>query len=227
MARLQKSKQAAVTTGQPKQPAFPARRFTAYGALSPGTGPSCPRRPQRSSRRRTWPQRREARTTRFCRPRRPPSSEVATASIAPRLTSRDDRVASLCIEAGWREETIELRKTEAKSFSRTDWTVESALNRLAKSDFSRNTVHDSGHPLRVRWRSIGCRRANQLRLRYGPDAGCGRLNSDAFASTVFSPPPCGEGLGVGVHGCSSSLGTPLPNPPPQGQGCPGKSDAHP
>jgi len=30
MARLQKRKQAAVTTGTAEQPAFPARRFTAY-----------------------------------------------------------------------------------------------------------------------------------------------------------------------------------------------------
>jgi hypothetical protein len=109
--------------------------FTAYGGLSPGTGLSCPRRPQRSSRLRIWPQRREARTTRFCRPQRPPSSETATTSIAPRLTCRDDRVASLCTEAGWRKEIRNLRKTEVKYFSRQDWTVESALNRLANFVF--------------------------------------------------------------------------------------------
>jgi hypothetical protein len=44
MARLQQKKQAAVTTGGAGQPAFPGRRFTAYTALSPGTGLSCPRR---------------------------------------------------------------------------------------------------------------------------------------------------------------------------------------
>jgi len=39
--------------------------FNAYSALSPGTGLSCSRR--RAARHRTaWPQRREARTTRFC-----------------------------------------------------------------------------------------------------------------------------------------------------------------
>jgi hypothetical protein len=36
--------QAAVTTGGAGQPAFPARWFTAYIAISPGTGLSCPRR---------------------------------------------------------------------------------------------------------------------------------------------------------------------------------------
>src|SRR5215471_14046503 len=34
--------------------------------------------------------------------------------------------------------------------------------------------------------------------------------------TYGSPPPCGEGLGVGVHPTSLSGGTPHPNPPPQG-----------
>jgi hypothetical protein len=38
MARLQQEKQAAVTTGTPNIPAFPARWFTAYGALSPVSG---------------------------------------------------------------------------------------------------------------------------------------------------------------------------------------------
>jgi hypothetical protein len=37
MARLQQKKQAAVTTGRPDQPAFPARWFTVYIALSPVT----------------------------------------------------------------------------------------------------------------------------------------------------------------------------------------------
>jgi hypothetical protein len=39
-----------------------------------------------------------------------------------------------------------------------------------------------------------------------------------YAAT-FSPPPCGEGLGVGVAGCGPSVPhgtTPHPNPPPQG-----------
>jgi hypothetical protein len=35
MARLQQKKQAAVTTGTPNDPAFPARWFTAYFVLSP------------------------------------------------------------------------------------------------------------------------------------------------------------------------------------------------
>ena len=33
---------------------------------------------------------------------------------------------------------------------------------------------------------------------------------------VFSPPPCGEGSGVGVSRMQCLWLTPLPNPPPQG-----------
>jgi len=36
MARLQQKKQAAVTTGTPNDPAFPAQWFKAYAALSLG-----------------------------------------------------------------------------------------------------------------------------------------------------------------------------------------------
>ncbi|TMJ89989.1 MAG: hypothetical protein E6G76_07050 [Alphaproteobacteria bacterium] len=42
------------------------------------------------------------------------------------------------------------------------------------------------------------------------------------AHSVYSPPPCGEGLGVGVARCFSDGATniprttPLPTPPPQG-----------
>jgi hypothetical protein len=34
---------------------------------------------------------------------------------------------------------------------------------------------------------------------------------------AFSPPPCGEGPGVGVPRALSSCLTPLPDPPPQGR----------
>jgi len=37
-----------------------------------------------------------------------------------------------------------------------------------------------------------------------------------LATDVFSPPPCGEGLGVGVLQAQLPVWTPLPNPPPQG-----------
>jgi len=37
-----------------------------------------------------------------------------------------------------------------------------------------------------------------------------------LATGVFSPPPCGEGLGVGVLQAQLPVWTPLPNPPPQG-----------
>jgi hypothetical protein len=39
------------------------------------------------------------------------------------------------------------------------------------------------------------------------------------ADSVGSPPPCGEGLGVGVVRCGNAVPdctTPLPTPPPQG-----------
>jgi hypothetical protein len=38
MARLQQETQAAVTTGQPNMPAFPAQWFTAYSVLFPVSG---------------------------------------------------------------------------------------------------------------------------------------------------------------------------------------------
>ena len=56
--------------------------------LSPGTGLSCPCRAQIVLR--TWPQRREARTTRLLRPRTLCSSGKVFASIASRLTFGDD-----------------------------------------------------------------------------------------------------------------------------------------
>ncbi len=43
MARLQKEKQAAVTTGLAEQPAFPARWLNGCSVLSQGTGLACPR----------------------------------------------------------------------------------------------------------------------------------------------------------------------------------------
>src|SRR5262249_50977090 len=48
---------------------------------------------------------------------------------------------------------------------------------------------------------------------------CLCLNRNEAAYSVHSPPPCGEGLGVGVvvwGNVSASPHHPLPNPPPQG-----------
>jgi hypothetical protein len=47
------------------------------------------------------------------------------------------------------------------------------------------------------------------------------MRADLFgnSATDTSPPPCGEGLGVGVGGCGTAVPhgtTPHPNPPPQG-----------
>src|SRR2546429_663547 len=45
------------------------------------------------------------------------------------------------------------------------------------------------------------------------------IESVRAASSVDSPPPCGEGLGVGVVQCGDAApnrATPLPSPPPQG-----------
>ena len=47
------------------------------------------------------------------------------------------------------------------------------------------------------------------------ERGANRQETKIFYA-VFSPPPCGEGSGVGV--CESvPRGYPLPNPPPQGR----------
>jgi hypothetical protein len=58
----------------------------------------------------------------------------------PRLARRDDRDTPLFIEAGWRDGNTYFGKTEEIYFSRRDWTVESALNRLTKFDFSRTRI---------------------------------------------------------------------------------------
>src|SRR5438132_13978379 len=45
------------------------------------------------------------------------------------------------------------------------------------------------------------------------------MESVRAASSVDSPPPCGEGSGVGVVKCGDAApnrATPLPSPPPQG-----------
>jgi hypothetical protein len=47
---------------------------------------------------------------------------------------------ALGIEAGCRHETIDFGKTEAKYFSRKDWTTDSPLNRLAKFAFARTRL---------------------------------------------------------------------------------------
>src|SRR5690349_9629713 len=68
--------------------------FTAYSALSPGTGLSCPCREQIVLL--TWPQRREARTTRLCRPRYAcVRLTQLTRPSHPASNVRDDREAPL------------------------------------------------------------------------------------------------------------------------------------
>src|SRR5229473_4763607 len=51
--------------------------------------------------------------------------------------------------------------------------------------------------------------------------GCERFRQDSgnmlsCSALSFSPPPCGEGSGVGVRGRDLACGYPLPNPPAQG-----------
>jgi hypothetical protein len=92
----------------------------------PGTGLSCPVA-ARIVPRATWPQRREARTTRPCRPRSIRSSGETTRPSHPHLRSVTIGHNALCTEA----------KNGIKYFSRRDWTLESALNRLTKFDSSR------------------------------------------------------------------------------------------
>jgi hypothetical protein len=74
-----------------RNPAFPAQWCYGLYVLSPGTGLSCPRR--RADRTRTtWPQRREARTTRFRRPRsRHSSAQGLRADVTASIASRFQR----------------------------------------------------------------------------------------------------------------------------------------
>jgi hypothetical protein len=83
--------------------------FNAYVVLSPGTGLSCSCRKQIVLL--TWPQRREARTTRFhvrigaVRPHEN-SRASPTRPSHPRLAFRDDRDTPLQTEAGWTIECL-------------------------------------------------------------------------------------------------------------------------
>jgi hypothetical protein len=86
---------------------------------------------------RTWPQRREARTTRPRRPRSIRSSGETTRPSHPHLRSVTIGHNALCTEARWCEEIPAFLKHRIKYFSRRDWTLESALNRLTKFDSSR------------------------------------------------------------------------------------------
>jgi hypothetical protein len=77
-----------------KHPAFPAQWFYGLYVLSPGTGLSCPRhaRALDQSLSRAWPQRREARTTRFRRPRsRHSSAQGLRADVIASIASRFQR----------------------------------------------------------------------------------------------------------------------------------------
>src|SRR5215831_3463130 len=109
-------KQAAVTTGQPKQPAFPAQWFYGLYVISPGTGLVCPRRTQRASR---------------CElglsvGRSGPHDFAVHISIArlatltrpsqPALNVRDDASVPLWSRRDDGESTTLLRKTEVKYF---------------------------------------------------------------------------------------------------------------
>jgi len=89
MARLQQGKQAAVTTGKAGTTGIPCAMGLRLTPWSPRcAGLFSHRRSWHRSR--TWRQRRGARTTRLDRTRRLRSSRAAVASIAPRLTFRDD-----------------------------------------------------------------------------------------------------------------------------------------
>ena len=111
MARLQTEKQAAVTTGPAGHPAFPARWAIVLYVISPGTGCLAPVTGGSSSPP-AWHQHRDARTTRFQRPRKTshplsagkPSQRCtrpvdiarpddAVAATASRPASRDDAYA--------------------------------------------------------------------------------------------------------------------------------------
>src|SRR5438034_10423157 len=67
-----------------------------------------------------------------------PASTFVTIAIRPSL-----------VEAGWREEIIYFRKTEAL-FWREDWTTQISLNCLTKFDFRRTRHCPRFEPLRSR-----------------------------------------------------------------------------
>ena len=142
-------------------PAFPARRFYALYALSPGTGLFCSCREQIVLL--TWPQRREARTTRFRRPprrRRPREKSRAPPKRPshPRLTCRDDRDTSLFHRGGTAATNHRFLKNAMTNFAgetaRRNQTAQ-ALNRFTNSVFPYAKFSRSEAPLRapIRWKS--------------------------------------------------------------------------
>jgi hypothetical protein len=78
----------------------------------------------------------DLRRARHRRVHRIPRSTFVTIAIRP-LCSENLPECANGREAGWREQITYFGKTEAKYFSREDWTVESTLNCFVKFDFTR------------------------------------------------------------------------------------------
>ena len=142
MARQQIKKLAAVTTGLAEQPGLPCEMvLTVSFVLSLGTGLSCSHR-QQDHLSPTWPQRREARTTRLRRPQERRSSARKNrtrrlASIAARLTSGDDWPSRLDQEGRDGRIRAYVSGKRKRNFFTSAGTRTSPLNQLAKFDRAR------------------------------------------------------------------------------------------
>ena len=115
MARLQQKKQAAVTTGSARSTGIPCAMVLRLIRDLPGDRALLPPSLHDHSRA-TWPQRREARTTRLRRPHWLARLFEPSASTASRTHVRDDRDTPLLVEAGRGDGNMDFGKTEVKYF---------------------------------------------------------------------------------------------------------------
>jgi hypothetical protein len=128
-----KRKAHALVRSHRNHPAFPARWFTAYSALSPVTGLSCHRRYAGfASQRNLMPASGHQDHTTSPSASKAPSSEAPLASTASRLTS-----VTIAKRPSCRGETGEFVKVicptaKAENFSRRDWTAQIRLKCLGK-----------------------------------------------------------------------------------------------
>jgi hypothetical protein len=143
MARLQQETQAAVTTGSAETSRHsPRNGFTAYFVLSPGTGFLAPViSVTRKASSPTWPQHREARTTRLDRAHRavrrhgqPRCSQMRPPH--PALNVRDGRETSL-MRGGTRGVNHDFCKNERRIFLKIDLEKANRLGRLVNLVFRR------------------------------------------------------------------------------------------
>ncbi|WP_315705908.1 MULTISPECIES: hypothetical protein [unclassified Bradyrhizobium] len=169
MARLQQRKQAAVTTGQPKQSGIPCAMVLRLYVVSPGTGSIAPvhvkqsfialRQCAVSALRR--PQHREARTARLhvridvVRRREQITLQPDTAT-ATRLAHRDDRAYAPSHRGGMDIVIHDFWKNEIEKFRRRGEPCRLSLKSLVKRVFTRGRLSASsrGNALRNHAKSL-------------------------------------------------------------------------